>query len=143
MIRSGFGRSRGSDAAGGWTVNDPLALRIVRPFCFTAAKVFARSKKETLGLFFARWAPKNPPTEPAPTISICCMRLLATSTDTYYTTQACMTEVVYNAPTHHVARRPDSSRSCAPCLRSVDCRIDRRGDLRGQWGSNVSWSGRS
>src|SRR5574341_586214 len=97
MIRSGFGRSRGSDAAGGWTVNDPLALRIVRPFCFTAAKVFARSKKETLGLFLARWAPKNPPTEPAPTISICCMRLLATSTDAYYTTQACMTEVVYNA----------------------------------------------
>src|SRR5512134_2204704 len=76
MMRSGAGSSRASDAACGRTVNVPPALRIVSPCCRTAARVLGRKRKETSGLFLAKWAPKYPPTDPAPTIMICFMLLL-------------------------------------------------------------------
>ena len=57
-------------------MKEPLALRIVKPFCFTAASVLGLRRKDTLGLFFAKCAPKNPPTDPAPTIRMFFIALL-------------------------------------------------------------------
>src|SRR5713101_2353230 len=111
MIRSGFGRSRGSDAAGGCTVKEPLALRIVRPFCFTAASVLGRSRKDTERFAFARYAPKNPPTDPAPTIRICFIMLLTRIMDAYYTTQIRWLEMRYNS---HIRPWPLTIRSSSP-----------------------------
>src|SRR5688572_32241523 len=86
IIRSGFGRSRGSEAAGGCTVKEPWVLRIVRPFCFTAASVLGRSRNDTERFAFAKCAPKNPPTDPAPTMRICFIMFLTRRMDAYYIT---------------------------------------------------------
>src|SRR5438093_12191323 len=98
MIRSGFGRSRGSDAAGRYTVKEPCALRIVRPFCVTAASVLGRSRKDTERFAFAKCAPKYPPTDPAPTMRICFIMFLTRMKEAYYTTtQIRRLEMRYNS----------------------------------------------
>src|SRR4029077_15345 len=97
IIRSGFGRSRGSEAAGGCTVKEPLALRIVRPFCFTTASVLGRSRKDTESFAFEKCAPKNPPTDPAPTMRICFIMHLTRIADAYYITMIRRLEMRYNS----------------------------------------------
>ena len=122
MIRSGFERSRGSEAAGGCTVKEPSALRIVRPFCFTAASVLVRNRKDTERFAFAKCAPKYPPTDPAPTMRICFIKLLRRIMTAYYTTQVRRLEMRYNSRNNQVDRLKAfrGRASCAtrfhPCL---------------------------
>src|SRR6476646_6906779 len=100
IIRSGFGRSRGSDAAGGCTVKEPWPLRIVRPFFFTAASVLGRSRNDTESFAFAKCAPKNPPTDPAPTMRICFIMHLTMIADAYYITLIQLAKMRYNSHNH-------------------------------------------